>query len=272
MARGKPLSQWLMLAAVGLAAAFALTCRGGEESGTPPLQGSPSPQASPDAQASPIPLACPTLPPPAPVPATTNVLANPDFEAGRDSWCSLKPPDFELSDVAHSGQNAAYLKMRDGPEAAGAKVYYLVQEVKPTEFPEVISGYYRVDNWVKGTQKQYLQFVVIVWQAKNAPPGLPNHQIRYLLAGINQDPFAIGNAMFVYLSKEEPQTGQWVPFKVNVKQDFLDLWGAVPEGFERIRMLFEVRYDDKLPGSGTPEADVYYDDLYFGPAQGATVP
>jgi hypothetical protein len=133
-----------------------------------------------------------------------------------------------------------------------------------------------VENWVKGTTKQYLQFVVIVWRAKNAPAGsdgapFGNHQIRYLEAGIAEDPFAIANAKFVYLSKDEPVEGEWVPFKVNVKQDFLDLWGAVPEGYDRIRLLFEVRYDDKVPGSAS-EADVYYDDLYFGPAAGATVP
>ncbi len=40
----------------------------------------------------------------------------------------------------------------------------------------------------------------------------------------------------------------------------------MPENFENIRVLFEVRYDDKIVGEGPLAADVYYDDLYFGPA------
>ncbi len=269
----KAFSRWRLLAAfclvAAIVAAFAVACGSGESGTAPSPQASPSPQGSPSATVSSIPLACPTLPPPSSVPATGNVLGNPGFEDGRDPWCSLKPPDFQLSDVAHSGNKSAYLNMREPAEAVDAKVFYLVQEVLPTEFPEVLSGYYRVDNWLKGTEKQYLQFVVIAFAAANRPPQFPNHQIRYILAGIDQDPFAIANAKFVYLSKGEPQTGEWVPFKVNVKQDFIDLWGAAPEGYDRIRLLYEVRYDGKLPGSGTPEADVYYDDLYFGPAAGA---
>ena len=274
---------WALLA---LAVALVIACKSGN-GGTPSPGASPqlTPGATPPAAASPGATASPQLqlsPQPSPVPADRNVLAHGDFEDCPEgdtpcgAWFALKPPDFELSDVAHGGDTSAHLKMRDPDTATGAKVYYLVQEVNPTEFPEVISGYYRVENWVKGTPKQYLQFVVIVWGATNAPensPGqrFPNHQIRYLEAGIDQDPFAIANAKFFYISKDDPVEGTWVPFKVNVKQDFLDQWGAVPEGYERIRLLFEVRYDDKLAESPS-EADVYYDDLYFGPAAGATVP
>jgi len=277
MATWKPSTRLLGFALAALSAALLLSCNGdggdGDGSGSPTAQGSPSPQASATTEPTPTPNLTPELSPePSPVPATQNVFGNPGFEEGRDPWFSLKPPDFELADVAHSGQNAAYLNMRDAPETAGAKVYYLVQEVKPTEFPEVISGYYRVDNWVKGTQKQYLQFVAIVFGAENRPPEFPNHQIRYLLSGISEEPFKINNAKFVFLTKEEPVQGEWIPFKVNVKQDFQDLWGAVPVNYERIRLLFEVRFDEKVPGVGTPEADVYYDDLYFGPAAGASVP
>jgi hypothetical protein len=75
----------------------------------------------------------------------------------------------------------------------------------------------------------------------------------------------ISNAHFVFLGREDPPLEQWVPFRVNVRDDFQRLWGAAPEGFEKIRVLFEVRYDSKAPGEA-PAADVYYDDLYFGPA------
>ncbi|HEU4759596.1 MAG TPA: hypothetical protein VFT91_06385 [Dehalococcoidia bacterium] len=276
MSTWKPSARLFAVTILALATALLLSCSSKEKAGTggsPTAQGSPTAEGSPSAEASPTPELTPVLSPAPPrVPATSNVFGNPGFEDGRDPWFSLKAPDFELANVAHSGQNSAHLMMRDGPETAGAKVYYLVQEVNPTEFPEVISGYYRVDNWVKGTPKQYLQFVAIVFGAENRPPEFPNHQIRYLLAGISEDPFKINNAKFVYLSKDEPVQGEWVPFKVNVKQDFQDLWGAVPVNYERIRLLFEVRFDDKIPNIGAPEADVYYDDLYFGPAEGASVP
>ena len=273
--------RWLMVAAAGLALAIAVACGNDGESVTTP---------SPEDQLSPTPMASPpsgpvlTLSPPPAVPATENVLAIPDFEECTDAapapcapWFVLKPPNFELSDVAHTGEKSAYLQMREPPEAVGAKVFYLVQEVAPSEFPEVLSGFYRVDNWLRGTEKQYLQFVVIVVGADNAPPdadGKPfsNHQIRYILAGINAEPFEISNAKFVFLSRTDPSSGEWVPFQVNVKQDFIDLWGSVPEGYDFIRLLYEVRYDDKIPGSGTAEADVYYDDLHFGPADGAATP
>lgn len=210
-------------------------------------------------------------------PAAGNLFPNPGFEQDKDPscksdslgcWFSLKPPDFIISeDLAQSGNASALLRMREGTEAAGAKVFYLVQEIQPEEFPEVISGYYRVENWQKGTPKQYAQFVVIVFAAENVPSNFPNHQIRYLLAGMDSPPFAISNAKFVFISREEPVEGEWVYFERNVREDFLTLWGSVPVGFEKIRVLFEVRYDDKQVGEGPVEGDVYYDDLYIGPAR-----
>jgi hypothetical protein len=151
-------------------------------------------------------------------------------------------------------------------EVGKAKVFYLVQEVMPEEFPELISGYYRVENWTKGTPKQYLQFVVIAFGVTNLPGGYPNHQIRYPLAGISEAPFSIGNAHFVFLSRDEPRQGEWVYFERNITQDFEELWGAAPEGFSKLRILFEVRYDQKQAGPTPANADVYYDSLYMGPA------
>ena len=151
-------------------------------------------------------------------------------------------------------------------EGGKAKVFYLVQEVMATEFPELISGYYRVENWTKGTPKQYLQFVVIAFDVANLTAGYPNYQMRYPLAGISEEPFTIANAFFVFLSKEEPRTGEWVYFERNIKEDFEQFWGAAPEGFSKLRVLFEVRYDEKQAGPTPVEADVYYDNLYMGPA------
>ena len=204
--------------------------------------------------------------PQVPIEGQANLFRNPGFESGEEPWCVIHPPKFKVSQkLSHSGQSSALLQMRVPAEAAGTKVYYLVQELVLQEFPEFLSGYYRVEKWTRGTPKQYLQFVVIVFGATNLPGGFRNHQIRYPLAGISEDPFGIANAFFVYIGKGEPQIGQWVYFERNIKRDFQDLWGAVPQGFYKIRVLFEVRFDYKKAGAPA-EAAVYYDDLYIGPA------
>ena len=199
-----------------------------------------------------------------------NLFQNSSFEAGPDPWISLTTdawgtPFSVSSEVDHSGAHSAYLALRAPGDASGSKIFGVVQEVSPDHFPEVISGYYYVDDWLKGTPKQYLQFAVIAFGATNLPGGWGNHQIRYPLAGIDEEPFAIDNAKFLFLGKEEPPLGQWVYFERPVADDFQQLWGAVPEGYEKLRILFEVRYDDKVAGS-EGKADVYYDDLYLGPA------
>ncbi|MEX2390955.1 MAG: hypothetical protein WD904_05100 [Dehalococcoidia bacterium] len=203
-----------------------------------------------------------------------NVIVNGSFEAGRDPWISLRPPEWQLStDKAYSGSASAYLEMRDTAVSETDKIYYLVQEVVPPELPEVLSGNYFVENWVKGTKSQYLQFVVILWadDLTGMPPcpdgnPCPNYQIRYLLAGIDEDPFQIANAKFFYLTKEQPVQGEWVHFERNLVEDFQTLWGGVPKDLTNIRLLFEVRYDKKTAEEGPLKADVYYDDLYLGPA------
>jgi hypothetical protein len=148
----------------------------------------------------------------------------------------------------------------------GAKVYYLVQEVTPQQMPEVVCGYYFAENWVKGSPHQYVQFVVIAFNPQNIEGGHPNYQLRYILGGADSPPFQIENAKFVFVTRStEPPLGQWVPFELHLREDFERLWGRVPEGFDKLRLLFEVRWDNKVAGVSPAEADVYYDDLYAGP-------
>jgi len=197
-----------------------------------------------------------------------NLFRNGSFEAGPDPWLSLTTAAWGTpfrvgSEVAHSGSESAFLELRAAPNDTGTKVFGVVQEVQPGQFPELISGYYYVKDWVRGTPKQYLQFVVIAFAVDNLPGGFANHQIRYPLGGIAQDPFAISNAKFRYVSKEPPVLGRWVYFERPVRQDFEELWGAVPEGYDKLRILFEVRYDDKAAGTEA-KADVFFDDLYLG--------
>lgn len=203
--------------------------------------------------------------------AAGNVFRNPSFEDGEASWISLTsqawgPPFTASREVAHSGQQSAYLELRGTPGLKDVEVVGVVQEIAPEQFPEFLSGYYRVEDWKRGTAKQYLQFVVIVFGADGSSGGFPNNQIRYPLAGISEEPFDIANAKFVFVGTDEPATNTWVYFERNIRQDFLEQWGAVPEHFDKLRILFEVRYDDYEPLDDELEADVFYDDLYIGPA------
>ena len=213
-----------------------------------------------------------------PVAAPGNALQNGGFESGGDPWTSLSTASwgraFTLSQQkAHSGSNSAYLELRS-EDGGATKVYGVVQELPPGQFPETLSGYYYVDQWEKGTPKQYLQFVVIVNNAANIPPEVTalqamNHQVRYILAGVDSQPTNILNSRYVFVTKEPPKQGEWVHFERNVRQDFCDLWGSVPTGYSSIRVLFETRWDDRAGTDGPSAADVYYDDLYWGPATGA---
>lgn len=234
---------------------------------TPSEPSSTSPVSTPSepSHTLPAPVVSEPYVPQVPIESQANLFLNSGFESGEDPWFVLSPPMFEVTQkLSHSGQSSALLQMKVSPETVGTKVYYLVQEIAPQEFPEFLSGYYRVEKWTKATSKQYLQFVIIVFGA-NISPGFPNHQIRYTLTGINKDPFDAAYAFFVHIGEEKPTIGQWVYFERNIKQDFQNLWGTVPEGFSKIRVLFEVRFDDKEAGT-SPEADVYYDDLYIGSA------
>jgi hypothetical protein len=202
-----------------------------------------------------------------------NALDNGGFEDGPDPWFALTSeswvPRFGISDgVAQTGEHAAFLPMRTDETSPETQILGVVQEVDPSTFPEEVSGWYRVENWQRAAEKQYLQAIVIAWDADNLPNAAEfgNHQIRYILAGIEQPPFEIRNAHFVFAGPAEPAQGEWVRFSFPVAEDFRRLWGAVPEGYGFIRVLFEVRFDDK-PAESRPVADVYYDDLYLGPAR-----
>ena len=253
-------------ALVGVAAVLAvlailvLACNGGPGETSQPTSGTPTPVLNRD----------PCTPAPPSVEPTSNVFVNPRLEEGRDPWFVVTPPEFLISnEIKNSGEASAQLQMAEPAEAVGTKVFYLVQEMAPTEFPEVISGAYLVDSWLRGTNIQFVQLVVIAFGASNLPMGYPNHQIAYILSGIESEPFEILNAQFVFLNSNdpdprEPAIGEWREFEVKVKRDFGVLWGAVPEGYQCLRVLFEVRYDNKGPGAPA-EADVYFDDLYFGP-------
>lgn len=139
----------------------------------------------------------------------------------------------------------------------------MIQEVIPRDFPKHLSGSYRIEGWTRGTAKQYLQVVVIVFGDASDRP-FPNYQIRYPLAGIGKPPLQIANAHYLLVAGSEIREGRWVRFGLDLLADFQRQWGCVPKGFSKIRVLFEVRYDEKNARDGNVRADVYYDDLYLG--------
>lgn len=207
-----------------------------------------------------------------PSPVDLNLFRNPSFESGSDPWFSMttagwgKP--FSVSNrVAHSGESSALIELRSEEQATGTKVIGVVQEIAPETFPEALSGYYRVEEWKRGAEKQYLQFAVIVFGQKNFAAAYPNVQIRYILAAQQLAPFSLTNAKFVFIDTDEPSLGEWIFFERPIAEDFKKLWGDVPREFDTIRILFEARYDGRLPSSPDASADVFYDDLYVGPAQ-----
>ena len=202
-----------------------------------------------------------------------NLFVNPGLEEGDTGWTSLQPDaSFVVStERAQGGSSSALLRMRDPAEAGGIKVYYLVQEISPELWPDEISGAYRVENWAPGSEIQYVQFVVVAFGPSNMPDEYTNWQIRYPLAGLDEPPYQLENARFQFLGSGQPRTGEWIQFRTNIREDFERAWGVVPENFEKIRVLFEVRWEEKVPGAPA-SADVYYDDLYIGPGELVAAP
>jgi len=216
--------------------------------------------------------AAPALPPTLAA-SPGNLFGNPSFEEGRAPWYSLAKPekpywaDFvRVENLAHTGRASALLPLTSKAFVGRARIYGAIQEVSPKEMPKRLAGWYRVEEWERGAQRQYLQAVVIIWDPKNLQQhGAGNLQISYVLGGIDRPPFAIRNRKFVFLGPVDPLKGEWLRFERDLHEDFAKLWGAVPEDFDRIRVLFEVRFDKRQPEDPEARARVYYDDLYIGP-------
>ncbi|MEX2158496.1 MAG: DUF192 domain-containing protein [Dehalococcoidia bacterium] len=240
---------------------------------TPVARSTPAASSTPVASGTPSVSACATPPGGTPALLEGNLFANPGFEQGKDPWISLDTeawgtPFAVSSEQAVDGTNSASLTLRS-EDGGPARVYGVVQEIAPQDFPEVISGSYCVTRWEKGTPDQYLQLAVIAFSPDNLPAQIGseanNVQMRYLLAGVDEQPTNVTNAGYVFVSRDEPKVGEWVHFEVDVRQDFADVWGEAPQGFENIRILFEVRWDNRQGSDGPSAADVYYDGLHAGP-------
>lgn len=200
---------------------------------------------------------------------TFNLLANPGFEDGVASWTWREDSEswvaFGISDgVARHGDRSLELRVEGAEGETGTRIAGAVQEVRPPEMPQYLSGWYRVEDWQPNAPHMYVQFVVIVWGANFGDEFEP-HEIRLPIVGIENDPFTIGNSRWLYLSRETvPVLGEWVYFGYPLRAAFEQVWNQLPENFERIEFLFEVRYDGKTEDR-VAAATVYFDDLYVGP-------
>ena len=211
---------------------------------------------------------------------------NPGFEHGREPWVRMSNGFFGAFDLVEapvrSGRQAALLRVHWEKGQAGhpVKVFGIVQEHRPesrpdpSRFPEVLSGWFRIDRWEKESPATnlYVQVVAAVSGDPRAariisPSGgadtPTNYQIRYYLAGQAKPAFTLSNARIQILRKGLPALGEWTHFEIPLKEDFQRLWGTVPTGYEFLRVLFEARWDNKPEGTSV-HADVVYDDLFLG--------
>lgn len=198
-----------------------------------------------------------------------NLITEPGFENGGSSWKARGGPPTISADQTKSGGSSALLQMRDTAESPTTQSYSVFQDITTGEVPEFLSFEYFVGHWVKGTRLQYIEATVVVTGKDAQLPECagepcPNFQLRYLLAGVETDPVAVLNAGFIVVSSDEPVEGEWVHFEAPVADDFAELWGQLPDEVESIRLLVDVRYDNREAEEAPLEADVYIDDVYLG--------
>ncbi|MFH0815582.1 MAG: hypothetical protein V1934_02020 [Methanobacteriota archaeon] len=193
-----------------------------------------------------------------------NRLADPSFENSPSGWTYLSWSEFwipfSISDgVSYSGAHSAQLTIRATPYSRNTTVCGVSQDIAIGVMPEKIGGYYQVRNWTRGAAKQYIQCVVMAFNATGMEYPV---QLRYIMAGANEAPFELGNAKFIFITQSEPVENTWVRFERNLWQDYTEYWAFVPSDFTSMRVAFEVRYED-VPYD-VASADVYWDDVYLG--------
>jgi hypothetical protein len=271
------MSRWAALAAALILGVAVVACGGDDDDGGSDPTGTEG--ASPGATGEPTgtsAAASETGEPQATGAAEENALLNPGFEeddVAGGGWEQVGASVFEITDEqAASGSRSLHLSMRDDTSSQPAKSYAVGQRLGTSTTPELLQAAYRVENWVKGTAKQYIVATVIVIGGTGGFPPCPdgnlcpNYQIRYILGGVAEEPLETENARYVFVSKDEPVQGEWVRFQRNLRNDFEDIYGHIPEAYEEMRLIFELRYDDRAASEGPLEGDLYIDDVYAGPA------
>jgi hypothetical protein len=181
---------------------------------------------------------------------SANVLADGGFEGTAPAWVPFPPAGAQELTTAESHSGASSMALHLSQQIGALSV---TQSLNPAAFPEFLSGYYRVDGWPDG--EAYLQFVV------KATGGAPEEirELRFVIGGAAADPEPAPQARYVYLSRSAPASGEWVYYAYPIRQAFEASAGAVPQAWNSIDISLEAR-----SLSGTPDATVYFDDLYAG--------
>lgn len=196
-----------------------------------------------------------------------NLLLNPGFEEGPGPWFAMDTEawvNFQISDSAgRGGTHAAYLPVRAGERTPRAQIWGVSQYINPSTFPRKLSGWYRVDRWVRGAPNQYVQAVLMVWGRLPDRP-FPNYTIRYPLGGVDKQPMFMSNGRYRFLRSELPPLGEWTYFETDPTADFKESWLLVPNVYAKLQVFFEARFDDRTDFFAPTEADVYFDDVYLG--------
>lgn len=199
-----------------------------------------------------------------------NLIFNPGFEEGETGWEWLQWSEawgpFEIStNRSCEGSCSALLKMSSIRENRSTVVWGVAQEVNISDkFPGCLEGYYLVEKWSRGAEKQYIQVVIIDLTKRISGC---NPQIRYVLSGVNTTPLNLKNARYVFADPErrtQPIQDCWIRFSINPSKDFEENWGYIPSSGHRIRLLFEARFDGREEGDLDSAAHVYFDNLHFG--------
>lgn len=205
------------------------------------------------------------LPPLAtPTPIAQNLINNPGFEGGQPPWAPTEGSEqlFAVSPSAHrSGSHGLSLQL--GGLGAAAK-----QPVLAMAVPEYVSGYYRVNRWAPGDAQAYLEFEVA---AVTAAGGVEEASVRFIIAGLAEEPPDAGTAGVVFLSRDGPKTGEWTYFGYPVAQAFRDELGGVPAAWDRIDITVHVGYVIG-PSGRAPSGEAYFDDFYMGAQAGGPNP
>lgn len=208
-----------------------------------------------------------------------NLLDNPSFEQGRESWISLADPtnpywhDFSIApDPGAPSNSCVRLDLTAKSATQKTEIWGAAQEVKASgSIPRYLRGRYYVSDWQRGTARQYVQVVFNLWptekrnvtRAEVTPDSVPV-QLAFVLTGIIKPPFKIQNRKFIFHGPEEPRTGEWTDFEFDLHAAFEEQWGSLPEKFDAFRVLFEARFDGRAETEKHASATVYFDDLYLG--------
>ena len=188
-----------------------------------------------------------SAPPPVLTPPAGNLLVDPGFEFGGAGWTAASL--FLDTELAHSGGRSAQLFVNGPPGSVDAAM----QSVVTADFPEFLSGFYRVDDWSDGGA--YLQFTVRAVGARQEV--LP--ELRFIIAGTGSEAAPSSPAPAVFLTRNGPATGEWTYFAYPLRKAFLDKFAALPAIWGSIEVSLELR-----SLSGAVRTTAYFDDMYLG--------